>query len=747
MASPSKKSRPLSREIKTVARNISITDHVVTTRPDDAAYQKSRKLWLTVPRGCADIVVIDNDTLIWKGFLRGLPKFGYKEDLSQYQFDHDEKDVAYQVFVTKENGECLHFSCSPKLPQGRIIVFGSKNVHAAVIMEKDDDFYTKPEWMEKARQVDYKADRFGFAFALVGQMVAELRSDPQQQGYWTDFLDTIANQTAIAEACNPERMEHLVKYHRPTIRWLGWRPSDGPGFFVQDPLFMRKKLMSFGFQVPDEVRKVSVANDEKSVIDFCHAVSYFQNRHNCEGAVVYTVLKDGRTVSMYKEKNFDYIRRRAVREKVKQGASTRALTARIRDLHVPYCPGFLEESLEFNAWVQIRRQTEPDLNVENHYMDLEKQFQNVPLEERERLLERWNTEGDDTKLIFIVGAPCQGSGKTRLANVLTYILSASGIPTERISQDDCGGNRRNFLQKINHAAKNKNLKALVIDKYNNAENRRDYRQIQSRQMFVGFHHPEGLDSMIQSCVERIQVRGNGHLSLRPDDKTDLKAILESFAKKWTFPTEDEGFHAQISLSVTDTIFEQIRAVLDEAARAHLLDSEIKVSDAVILQGLEEHKAYETRCSRQSIVKKVGIMERPTLYWKIELEPEPIRQLWTFLKMLPEFVLQPSFHVTLVYFQNKVDKDLDDRWKQQEGKTMEVTASRLVWSDRCAALLVDPALERVDHPHITVAKLPGVPSVEARTLTSPWYLNTFPDKIIMLDAPMTLEGTIQRVQRS
>lgn len=461
-------------------------------------------------------------------------------------------------------------------------------MHAAVVVEQDSDFYTKP-WLDDLKRSTFPEERYNYAFLLVGQLVQDLQRNQKLQDHWSEFLTFMENKTAIAEACDISRAEHLVQYQKAQMFWLGWKMPDACGFLSESPVSMRQKFIEFGFDVPKEMIDIPVTiydddddgkHKHNTLLESTR--QYFQTAENSEGAVVYVVLSNGSVASMFKEKNFDYIRRRAVREQVKKGATSFQLRDRIESLHVPYTSEFLQTSLELNAWVQMQIQSGLTTlrNIDQSFMTVEQSFSAISQADRDRALIDWNSNVKSKKIIIVVGAPCQGSGKTRFSIVITHVLNqllskSCGLTTEnhqlsdgigeigendilvkedvksqknhkpavlrvcRISQDDCQGQRKLFLQTVEKKVNDPNIHIVVIDKYNNQQNRRDYQAFGfCTKIFVGFIHPQdeedeiddagyGRDllpvrrfNLINHCMKKIQSRKDGHRSLRHMDMSE-----------------------------------------------------------------------------------------------------------------------------------------------------------------------------------------------------------------------------------
>lgn len=699
--STSKSIHDLTKIITTSYDDIEVKDWIIKTRPDDAAYASSRELWRAVPRGCADIKWGSK----WEGRLRGFPKFGYENEKC-YEFDGS-APVSHYLFVTKENGECFHFTCSPRIQEQRLFAFGSKNVHLAVVLSKDEDFYTQ-DWIPELQQ-KCPGPRFGYAFQLVKQMVDVIRERSKVQITWTEFLDELSTSrsTAIAEACDTKRAEHLVSYDKPQLFWLGWRNAEVDSFLSVSPDEARARFVRWGWDVPKFATRVPVNADRIGEI-----IQYFQTSKNTEGAVQYVVCTDGSTRAFVKVKNFDYIRRRAVREKVKQGVSNSVLRNRIKNLHVPFDEKWMHECQQFNAWIQIRRSHGKisDHDIDQFYMKYENEFSNVQESERERCIREWDIRDSSNKLVIVVGAPCQGSGKTRFSIVLLRVLTENGIRATRICQDDCGGRRKEFLKQFAESVADKRVEAIIVDKYNDATNRADYAPCGQR-IFVGFHHSTG--SMVDHCLQNVLKRSNRHPSFRPSDNMSpqqLSTIMKSFESKWTFPDEDEGFCASISLDVQMSTKEQIDRFVDEIDRAHLL--KLHAPDEMILQGLSDHIAYECKCATLAPPKS----NFKVLFWKIELDQVAVRRLCASVP--PHMTINSTFHVTLVYYKNEPNPELESKLAAWNLRETQVTIKELCWDDRSYAAKVDA--EGIPRDlnqtlHVTLALSPGTPASHAHEM--------------------------------
>lgn len=719
--------------------HLSIIDYCPKERPDDGAYKRSRNLWQHVPRGCADVVAqTATGKIVWQGYLRGLPKFGYEEDIDQWSFKA--ATITQWVFTTKENGECFHFMCSPRLPEGRIFVFGSKNVHAAVMFTTDDEFW-RTEWTGALRQKMYQAERFSYAFSLVQQLVNDVRAKPTLQSHWSAFLDWAQNCTVIFEACDLTRAEHLVEYDVPLIACLAIRHPFEKCFTALHPTQQRTLFQQFGFDVPRRCETANVGDTET----IRRLQKEFAEQENCEGVVRSMLNEKNETVAMVKEKNYDYVRRRAVREKVKQGVSSNALVQRLRNLHVPHSLEFAKESLEFNAWVQLERRAHrlDDMTLDKHYMGVEAKFRALSEADRQVCLQKWNECTNQSKLVVVVGAPCQGAGKTTFSVSLQHVLETlCNLHTVRICQDDFG-KRPAFMAALKKANDDSKTDVVIIDKWNGKANRDEYWGLfpNGRFVFVGFYHPSdekgSFANLVEHCIRRVHERKDNHPCLRMSamSPTEVTGLLRSFSARWKWPEEDEEtlYLALISLSVLDDTQRQLEMALYDLQLAHLITYDASKLHDSILAGMTKHRAYEASWVKNpAAIAERPVRPRRTLYWKIELDRDEVKKMWSDLGSVcqppPNCPVLSSFHVTLVYFNHKKKLSVEEEavyarcdatWAAREGRTVKVIPIELVWDNKAFAVRVQTTEDLKPHMqrelHVTLAHVANVRPVYANDM--------------------------------
>jgi hypothetical protein len=712
---------------------IELTDHQCKKQPDDRVYKKSKDLWKELPRGCCDVVIKESDkkdgtagAILGTYQLRGLPKFGYEEDIPYYSFEHTESDVHEYVLQTKENGECFHVM-PIQLVDGRwVVVFGSKNVHAAWVFNNPIDVLDT-QWLSKIRQVHYSGQRYGYAFMLMEQFVQDLRRIAQSgKKVSSDAIDRMfrwwRGRTAAAEACDTKRAEHLVTYDEPSLCWFSLRdPLDRDSFLMAHPFSLRRDFEMLGLKVPQECVVVK-ADDEKNLQA---VVNRFSTMDNSEGCVRCAVTTDGRTLYMVKDKNVKYVRHRAVREKVKQGASTAELVQRLLRLHVPYDAEFKNWAVRFNAWVQwsIWSGALQKKEVDEHYMGVRQAYDDACVEDQtvgDRILQWWNQKITD-KVVILVASPCQGSGKTKLATTLAIMLRSHGSHgshgSQRVNQDDCQGNRRLFMKTLKAAYEDPDVRYIIVDKWNNSQNRRDALRTcpKASHVLVTLEHKDGPEALVNLCTSRIMnERKEKHPSLKASlGEQKIRGILTQFASRWDAPDENEydEYDTVMDLDVTSTTESQVFLITTALKKSNLWNTRINTSTT-----------SNTNKSRMVHETKVSVDD--VLYWKVSVDPTAVKNALMLIPcdLNPQHLRQ-EFHITLCFLGRCTPKQRAQQnslWGAKEGKTVTFQLSSLDTNGKSWALrLKDPCVDLEGHTqdvlHITAGHLPHVKPFESNAM--------------------------------
>jgi hypothetical protein len=523
-------SRKVSRQILTVtvgSVEMTIEDFAPSKRNEDELYTSCEELWRVVPRGCAVASIGGTDV----ASVFGVPKFGYVGD-SLHQDDSDATDF---VMLEKENGECFHLAAFRH--EGiRYWFGGSKKVHIVV------RFDNVVEDLEL-----YQGLRYSFARNMFESFMScvDLSS---RSGLWHFLADR--KLTAIAERCSPQ-FQHMVKYDQECMRWFALNfPHDpledgeyGQQMLDVDPFTACSLFKTMGLETP---LIINVCNRE----GVAEQARMAFRMHNSEGGVVYALgpPKKGvaqRVVKMYKSKNATYIILRAVREKLRAGASfetTKKRLETIRD-HYPepvaldstpgsqpdFVLGIEAKALRFFKWMRVS-------GFDGSFNDYASRWiafctlesEAGPIEYELPEVSDW--AGDMPTVVMITGPV--GVGKTSLGKALA--ASTGGV---YIDQDECNGIQKLYLKKITKTLESNRV--VVIGKTNVNRRMRSMTLGAVKKNFRLFVVEfEGFSP--DALIERLEERGLNHPTLRTTPGNDYHlGVLKWFMDNWESWSADE----------------------------------------------------------------------------------------------------------------------------------------------------------------------------------------------------------------
>ncbi len=301
---------------------VSFTLHDISIQnrmKEDEIYEKNKTVWELLPRGLCFIYV--GEELVWT--IRGHPKFG-----NFGEFKHIDFPIVQYVFTTKENGECGHFS-SFVLGGVEYWVVGSKNVH--MVLRKEN----ASEDIER-----YRTEvRYTYAIQMAELL---LKYDLEKASKFCQQ----ERVTLSYEGCFQNK-QHFVEYKEDCAFFFSITEEyDGHKLTKYNPIRTKEIFDELGLP---SVTSVSVANalDEKKELE-----ERVEQEQNSEGAVVCCLDEFGNTVYVYKHKNFDYVFKRALREKMKNKASRDEILERFGRLHIkhPRHEDMKHWALAFNEW-------------------------------------------------------------------------------------------------------------------------------------------------------------------------------------------------------------------------------------------------------------------------------------------------------------------------------------------------------------------------------------------------------------
>lgn len=666
-------SRKVSRQILTVtvgSVDFTIEDFAPSKRSEDELYASCEELWRVVPRGCAIASIGGTDVAT----VFGVPKFGYVGD-ALHQDDSEATDF---VMLEKENGECFHLAAF-RHEGVRYWFGGSKKVH---IVARFDNVVEDLEL--------YQGLRYSFARNMFESFMSCVDA-PTRSSLWCFLEDW--KLTAIAERCSPQ-FQHMVKYDQECMRWFALnRPHDpledgehGQQMLDVDPFTACSLFKTLGLETPKIINVCSREGvSEQARMAF--------RMHNSEGGVVYALApskKGGaqRVVKMYKSKNATYIILRAVREKLRAGASFETTQKRLETIRDHYPepvssdstpgsqPDFVLEieakALRFFKWMRVS-------GFDGSFNDYASRWiafcalesESGPIEYE--LPAVYETPGDMPTVVMITGPV--GVGKTSLGKALA--ASTGGV---YIDQDECNGIQKLYLKKITKTLESNNV--VVIGKTNVSRRMRAMTLGAVKKNFRLFVVEfEGFDP--DALIERLEERGLNHPTLRTTPGNDYHVgVLKWFLDNWESWSADETPANCASATLIRVPFEQPTRLQAEL-----------VLDAM-------GSGAEVRIFRPA----------PKFVCVVLPYAEMARLLDG--RIPPELEQKKEFHVTLWHVD---DGPMPQNISALVGKSVQVFLIGFMRNTRVAAFAAKIPKLGADELHVTTALAKGVKASEAKKL--------------------------------
>lgn len=542
-----------------VLRKIQIADVEFTTidvklhmkfKEDDI--YKDDEIRTLIPRGLCYIFANNS----WVYTLYGHPKFGDIGEFLPEKITMTDVNLLTKVYRRKENGECAHW--------GAFIynecvyeVYGSKNVHIVVRSthwEKDLSLYTE--------------QRYSFAIKMANLI------NVYNKTLALEYLISSKN-SLCGEGCFMDS-QHFVKYQESTMFFFA---VTGKREHVMDSIVKISPIEIDGFFSSLGLVNVSetIICDKSNGTDVRKIEEHFETMLNSEGAVVSCVDENGKVVYMYKHKNYDYVYQRALREQMKQYASTTKILERFARMHIVHSNhnALLERFLKFNAW--FRQATFTNQEKENffeNWVTMIERFDKLTLDEQNEWL-RLHNESEKMQnvlnVIMMVGIP--GSGKSFVARSIDHILTMNGKKCVHLEQDMFNGSSQLYHKTIAKTIEQPDIDYLILAKANHNKTVRNatYTILSKctrpiiKTFVIMTTNDENMHDTLELCVKRILNRGFAHATLFGKKESELRGILMGvFIKDWQTLTETELCNNVIKLEINQEKQHVVRSFCNQA---------------------------------------------------------------------------------------------------------------------------------------------------------------------------------------
>lgn len=686
-----------------------------------------------IPRGCCFVFL--NDTFVHA--LYGHTKFGYIDDYVPTHLEYDKI-----VFRRKENGECAHWSGFIH-DNVKYEMYGSKNVHLVVRTNNFDEDIKL-----------YNDNRYLYATKIAYLIRAKIDKNSQLNAIVDYFIST--KYTFCAECCCIDS-QHLVKYDKSEMLF----------FAITGKRKLSDSLVKISPATVDNIFKLyelstvaeTVVVDKTDTEQLNKMYKYFETQLNSEGAVVY-YTNGPNTVFTYKHKNYDYIFKRALREKMRAKASTTNIIRRLENLHITHenHKEMLEWGLQFNAYYRSLSEEMQSTFFENWNTWFEK-FNKLSEEEITQIYDKhiFNENSVDVLNVMMFTA-IPGSGKSFVARILKELLSRLGINTVHLEQDmfyiENDKKRmasKTYEKEIGKAMNNNDVKCIILTKSNHNINVRKttYNTLSkcARRVnitYVTFNCDDGIEKMRDICVDRIMNRGFAHNSLYGKPKSEIYGIVtNTFVNGWEPLTKEEKSNNVITLNIEDDKNANVMncvyqmEYIDLFLKNNICENEI----TELINNLDEHDKKFANDNK----KKFDATPKKVLYDCITINTSDIidainntKELSSEIK-LNNLNIKDEFHVTLNYYGGKLDTSLD-KFNNDDKHKIKIVAYAV--DIKAAACMVElpPQLNCEKIPHITLALASPIKASYSSTLIE-YAISS--DTLINIE-PVYIEGITKRI---
>lgn len=703
---------------------------------EDKLYE-NEILHTMIPRGCC--FVFFNNKFVHA--LYGHPKFG---NIDNYTHG-DSENYNTLVFRRKENGECSHWSGFQH--EGITYeMFGSKNVH----------FVVRAENFEEDIQL-YVKERYVYATKMARNIRA-MSTQENHQNILNYFVST--QNTFCAESCFTDS-QHLVKYDQTTALFFavtGKRNSPLDSLVKVSPADVDILFNSFGLPIVAETMCVDKNDLEGSKLAYEH----FESQNNSEGAVVYRVDSTRIVRFAWKHKNYDYIFRRALREKMRSKSLSSAIVKRMENLHIkhPKYAEMLDRGLHFNAWYRSLSEIR-QLRFFEQFVSREEEFSTIDPVVIERIYQI-HVEKEKTlntiHIIMFVAIP--GSSKSTCGKALLFILESLGIKAIHLEQDmfyDKGkGASACYEKAITQAMLISDMQYIILTKSNHCQNVRNntYKTLENAYKgskilkhvnitYVTITAGGDMDLTKEICLERIINRGFSHASLYGMSRSQINGILTgTFIAQYQPLTSEERSNTVIELEIEDDRLTNVSNFISQLQFFDIIPS-FEVTQEMLLTafGKISHEdmslAIVAKAKKDKEVRLVSYDS--ILYQNVLNAIKQIKGLENEIK-LNGLTLKTEFHTTIKYHGRKPENTIGHFAEDVECKSY--ITGYAISTKACAFMVELPSEYTTENiPHITVALSKNTNASYSATLLEESLSR---DTFISLDTPIAISGFTRRV---
>jgi hypothetical protein len=718
----------VSKIILTPTMTVTTVDSKLHAFKEDKLYADVN-LRTLVPRGCCFVFMNG----VYAHTLYGHPKFGNIDDyLSPNSDDYDTL-----VFRRKENGECSHWS-GFQYDGVTYEMFGSKNVH----------FVVRPNFFEED-VAKYTGDRYGYATKMAKNIRTQVKSEDIQNNILNYFVTT--GNTFCAESCFAES-QHLVKYDSTTVLFFGVtgkRCNYTDSVVKVSPMEVDNLFTSFGLPLVTETIVVR-RDDQTRLAEVC---TMFERAGNSEGAVVYRVNSTtGDIVFAYKHKNFDYIFRRALREKMRSKSLTSAIVKRLENLHIthPKYNEMLQRGLRFNAFFRSLPE-ESQAKFFDQWVSWEEKFDKIDSVKSEQIFKDYmKLESMVNVLHVIMFVAIPFSGKSFVARTLEEFLTKNGNKIVHLEQDMFFDKKKKACEHYENAIKiamqKPDVQYIILTKGNHMESIRNttYRTLEkcTRHVTISYVTITAEFDIFRTkeiCLDRSELRGFAHASLYGKTRYEYDEILTRFAEQYQPLTEMEKSCVVVNLEIED---DRVTNTTNCISQLQFFDiiPQFDVSDEslanVFNKILMEDKAV-AKVNEKKFVRTVSY--DAIVFGNISHTIDMIDELGNEIK-LARLKVKDEYHVTLKYYGKELENTIG---KFVDGIPYDIRIVGYAVNSKAVAYMVELPSKLDCHtiPHITVALSNGTKASYSSELLNE-ALST--DTLIMLDHPIMIKGVTRRI---